>query len=117
MTQLEPSLIFGIITAAGTISTILVVIWNNGRNRGEIKQQITALQADVIRQNGTDSHLLEKVEHKVEKNDCIRVHAELATQITGVHTRIDDLYTQRQQSEDRIITAIRTAYPRKVGGR
>lgn len=111
---MEPSLIFGIITATGTVITIAVIIWNDGKTKGEIKQQITALKADVLRQNGNGSLLSEKVNGKVEKDDCVRIHAELATQITGIHVRIDDLYAQRQESENRILTAIekrRTAYP------
>lgn len=114
MTGFEPSIIFGTITAAGTIVTILVVIWNDGRTKGEIKQQITALQKDVLRQNGNGSDLAGKVEHiiinKVEKGDCNHLHTELSNQITCVHGRIDDLYTQRQESENRILTAIRTPH-------
>jgi len=115
MTPLEPSLVFVIITAAGTACTILVVIWNNGKNRGVINGQIEKLQADVTRQNGNGSDLSEKVERnliqKVEKDDCSRVHAELSTQIKDVHGRIDDLYTQRQLSEDRILAAIKKRRP------
>ncbi len=120
MPSVDSSLIFGVITAAGTISTILIVIWNDGKTKGEIKQQITALQKDVIRQNGNGSHLSEKVELKVDRDDCIRVQAELSAQITGVHGRIDDLYSQRQESEDRILAAIRkrrTTFPRNASGR
>lgn len=97
---MEISLIFGVITAAGTIVTILVVIWNDGKTKGEIKQQITALQKDVIRQNGDGSYLSKKIERKVDKDDCIRLHAELTT--------------DRQQSEDRIISAIKS---RKLNAR
>ena len=119
---MEPSLIFGIFTAAGTVITILVVIWNDGKTKGEIKQQITALQANVIRQNGDGSQLSEKVERKVEKDDCIRVHANLDTSITEISGRFTELLNERQQSEDRILAAIKKRRPaparsRKPNGR
>lgn len=98
--SMDTTLIFGIITAAGTFITIAVIIWNDGKTKGEIKQQITALQKDVIRQNGDGSQLSEKVERKVEKDDCIRIHDQLTISIT-------ELLSERQQSEERIITAIR----------
>jgi len=114
MPQLEPSLIFGIITAAGTVITILVIIWNDGKTKGEIKQQIVNLQKDVIRQNGDGSELSEKVENKVEKDDCIRLHTDLNTSISGMNNRFTELLKQRSESEDRIITAIEKRRPAPV---
>lgn len=112
---MDTTLIFGIITAAGTFITIFVIIWNDGKTKGEIKEQIVALQKDVIRQNGDGSQLSEKVELKVDKDDCIRVHADLTTYISEINSG-------RQQSEERIITAIRKRRTapvrlRKVNGR
>lgn len=122
MQPLEPSLIFGIITAAGTFITIFVVIWNDGKTKGEIRQQITALQADVTRQNGNGSHLSDKVERMVEKDDCIRIHSDLTTSISEINGRFTNLSSERQQSEDRILTAIKKHQPtqkreRRTNGR
>jgi hypothetical protein len=104
MTGIEPSIVFSIITAIGTTCTILVIIWNSGKTIGEIKTHIVSLQKDIVRQNGTGSDLLGKVERnmkeKVERDDCIRIHADLAKSIS-------ELYSQRQLSEERILAAIR----------
>jgi len=105
--MIEPSLIFGTITATGTFITIAVIVWNDGRTKGQIKQQIIALQADVTRQNINDSALSDKIAHTVDKADCIRAHDDLNTTISGVNERLNTYLSERQQSEDRILAAIR----------
>jgi len=87
MPTLEPSMIFGIITAAGTACTILVIIWNDGKTKGEIRQQIIALQKDVLRQNGTDASIIKSIEK--------------------INGRFTDIVLDSQSSEERILAAIK----------
>ena len=104
--MIEPTLMFGIITAGGTLVTIAVVVWNNGKRMGTLTGQITALQADVTRQNGNTDTLFKQVGDKVSKPDCDRTHDGLIRTISEINTHLLELHTQREQSEIRILSAI-----------